>query len=123
VGKQVKPLHAAPRNPGSYTIINLAMTRNPFANAVLATTYIILVVLLMYYSRKTIGPSESILVPMAMLSLLVLSAATMSAIFFYQPVRMYIDGKKNEAIYLFFTTTGIFAGITALAFVILFLLE
>jgi hypothetical protein len=51
-----------------------------------------------------------------MLSLLVLSVATMSYIFFYQPLLLILRGEQNEAGRLFLKTIGIFAVFTILAF-------
>jgi hypothetical protein len=57
-----------------------------------------------------------------MLSLLVLSVATMSYIFFYQPLLLILKGEQNEAGKLFLKTIGIFAAFTVAAFVVMFLL-
>lgn len=96
------------------------MTKNPFINAVIAGTYIIIVVLLisnMPYLVKE--EKETILIPMAMLSLLVFSATFMGLTFFFQPAQMYMDGNKKEAVNLFLKTLAVFAVITILFFTIL----
>ncbi|OGG72739.1 hypothetical protein A3A38_03705 [Candidatus Kaiserbacteria bacterium RIFCSPLOWO2_01_FULL_53_17] len=96
------------------------MSRNPFVNAALAAAYIAVVASLMYYVPKAVGLVDSVFVPIAVLSLFVLSAALMGYFFLFQPVQMYLDGQKKEAIDLFVKTVGVFAGITILIFAILF---
>ncbi|TSC86536.1 MAG: Uncharacterized protein G01um10148_522 [Parcubacteria group bacterium Gr01-1014_8] len=91
------------------------MTKNPYINASLAAAYIALVATVMTVGEK-FGPDGSILVPMAVLSLFVLSACVMGFIFFFEPVQMYLDGAKKEAISLAYKTIGTFAVITALFF-------
>ncbi len=99
------------------------MLKNPIVNAVLATGYITLVVSLLYYSPKFVDEANSVLAPIAMLSLLVLSVATMAYLFFYTPVMLYVENRKEESIRYFFKTLGAFAGITILLFVVLGLLS
>lgn len=59
------------------------------------------------------GPEESILYPMLGLAVLVLSAATMAYLFFYQPVVFLLDGKREQALGHFFRTMITFAVATA----------
>lgn len=96
------------------------MTRNPFYNAILAAGYITLVSVVMYYGLKFAGPVESVLAPMALLSLFVLSAAVMGFIFFYEPSQLYLAGKPKEAVELFLKTVGFFAVITLVFLAIVF---
>ena len=67
-------------------------------------------------------PPETILIPIAMLSLFVLSAAVMGYLFVAGPVQMYLEGQKKEGINLFIQTVMIFAGITLAMLAILFFL-
>ena len=92
------------------------MTKNPFLNALAAVLYISVVASLMFYGPERVGPVDSVLLPIAMLSLFVLSVATMGYIFFYEPFQLYFDGKKKEALDLFLKTIAIFAGVTVLVF-------
>lgn len=92
------------------------MTKNPILNALLAALYIGLVASLMYFGTEHAEPIETVLIPIAILSLFSLSAAVMACLFFYQPVRMYMEGQKTEAVKLVFQTIGSFAVITALLF-------
>ena len=89
------------------------MSRNPYINALLAAAYIVFVVLLITYGPAYVRDKpDTILAPMAMLSLLVFSVALMGYLFFLQPVQMFLDGQKHEAVELFTKTLGAFAVIT-----------
>lgn len=96
------------------------MTKNPLLNALAALGYIILVASVMFYGIRHTGPDNSVIIPIAMLSLFTLSAAMMGYIFCSQPLQLYLDGKKKEAINLFLKTVAIFGGMTILAFLLLF---
>jgi len=96
------------------------MTKNPFYNAILAAGYITLVANIMNYAEKSDLPEIGVLVPIAILSLFVLSAAMMGFIFFYHPVLMYLEGEKGAAVSLFLKTVGAFAVITAIFLGLLF---
>ena len=90
------------------------MTRNPLWNAILAAGYIVLVASLMYYGPHFVNSHEpSVLIPVAILSLFTLSAAVMGYLFLYEPLQMYLEGNKTEAVALFLKTVGAFAAITA----------
>ena len=97
------------------------MSRNPYINALAATAYIVFVML-----RITSGPAynrdrpDAILAPMAMLSLLVFSVAFMGYLFFLQPIQMFLEGQKREAVELFTKTLGSFAVITGIILTIAF---
>ena len=97
------------------------MTKNPFLNAIAASVYIGLVVLLMNLAGNMDTSTSEFVIASMMLSLFVLSAAVMGYIFFYQPFRMYTEGKKKDAVKLFLQTLGIFGGITVILFVLYFL--
>ncbi|MBI5004485.1 hypothetical protein HZC00_05330 [Candidatus Kaiserbacteria bacterium] len=86
------------------------MTTNPFYNAVFAIAYIVVLVSVISLGATFhFAPEKSIIYPMVMLSLLVLSVALMAFLFFYQPVLMLLEGKREEAVKLFLQTVGIFA--------------
>lgn len=90
------------------------MTHNPLYNALLAIGYIALVVSVLFFGSAIAGEPDNILMPMGMLAVFVLSAAMMAFIFFYRPVIMLLDGKRDEAVKLFLTTVAYFAGFTIL---------
>ena len=88
------------------------MTKNPFINAGAAGAYIGAVVLFInFISRPNTPDSGTLFVPLAMLSLLVLSVLVMAYCFFFTPIQMYLDGQKKEAVSLFSTSVAAFAAI------------
>ncbi len=97
------------------------MNTKPIYNAALAAGYIALIVLCLnwipYLSR---GPEDSFFMPIALLSVLVLSVAVMAYLFFYGPLSLLIGGKPLEAGKLFLGTLGFFGGFTVLSFVLAF---
>lgn len=95
------------------------MTKNPLVNAVAATLYISTVASVMFYGGQNLPKEDTVFAPIAILSLFTLSAVVMGFVFFYQPIQLYLDGKKKIAANLFLQTLGIFAVITSL-FLILF---
>ena|SRR3989338_6294783 len=88
------------------------MSNNPFVNAGLAASYISIVASVMYYGPKLAGPIDSIIAPIAFLSLFVLSAAVMGFFFVLEPLRLFLDGHREEAIAFFLKTVGVFALVT-----------
>ncbi len=98
------------------------MSKNPFLNALAAILYIIVVASIVYYGPRLAGPvDDSIIAPVAFLSLFVLSAAVMGYIFFYQPLQLYLDGDKKASVGLFLKTLAVFGAITFSILLILFL--
>ncbi len=97
------------------------MSKNPIINALCASGYILLVVTVMTFISQTQSDKpDTFLAPIVALSMLTLSVAVMGYLFFYQPLVLFIAGKKNEGIELFVKTVAIFAGITLLFLVLLF---
>lgn len=91
------------------------MSTHPVYNALLAAGYISLIVLSGHLVALINIPTEdNLFAPMGMLALLVLSAAVMAYLFFYQPIMLLIENKKEEAVRLLLKTIGSFATITAL---------
>jgi CHASE2 domain-containing sensor protein len=101
-------------------ILSLAMTKNPVINSLAATLYITAVASLMYFGTEHSKPVNSLIVPIAVLSLFSLSAVVMGYLFMYQPILMFLEGKKKPAVTLFLQTVGIFAVTTFLVFGLLF---
>jgi len=94
--------------------------KNPIANAGLAFIYIVLISSLFFYGPKYMPTGEdTILAPIAMLSLFVLSTAVMGFLFISQPLQMYLDGDKKSALKLFLQTMLVFAIIVLIIFVLL----
>lgn len=97
------------------------MTKNPIVNALSAAAYIILGVTIMTFVTQPLKDKpDTFFAPIVFLSLLTLSVAVMAFLFFYQPLLLFIEGKKKEAVNLFVKTVGIFAIITALFLLLLF---
>lgn len=97
------------------------MSTNPLINAFSASGYIILVVNLMnFISQNLKDKPDTIFAPITLLSLLTLSAAVMSYLFFYQPLKLFIEGKKKDSVRLFLQTVGVFAVITIVVLGFLF---
>jgi len=95
------------------------MNTKAVLRAVLAVGYIGAVVLLInFITRNTTegGGEETLLIPVAMLSLLTLSVAVMGYLFFYEPAALYLSDKKEEALSFFLTTVAVFAVITGVLF-------
>lgn len=100
------------------------MTKNPFYNALFAIAYIVILITVAFSTSSIFaGKEDTIFIPMGMLSLLVFSVALMAYLFFYQPVLMLIEGKREQAVKLFLHTIGIFAIGTALLLLVSLLLS
>lgn len=92
------------------------MKWNPYLNAVGASAYIWAIVLLLnHIARLHHDTPDNAVGTAAALSLMVLSASVMAFLFFYRPVMLLIENKKQEAISFFFKTVLTFALITSLA--------
>jgi hypothetical protein len=96
------------------------MVKNPFLNAAAAALYIIIVASVMFYGTKNLPKEDSVFAPIAFLSIFTLSAAMMGYIFLFQPLQLYLDGKKKQAVNLFLQTLGIFMAITFLFLILYF---
>jgi len=95
--------------------------KKPFLYALVAAIYIVFIVLVIN-AITSILPGKTILIPMVMLSLFVLSAAIMGFSFLYEPLSLYLDGHKQEAVIFFGKIVGIFACFAAIFLILLFLL-
>ncbi|MCC7290040.1 hypothetical protein IT417_02215 [bacterium] len=100
--------------------VKLGVSKNPFYNALAALSYIIIIVIVIHSISNIEILETSLLMPILFLSLFTLSAAVMGYIFCLQPLRLYLDGKKEEALTLFVTTILIFA-IFPLTIIVLYL--
>lgn len=88
------------------------MSKNPIINAVSASGYILLVTLVLTFGSRVAPKEDSVLAPVAFISLLTLSVAVMGYLFIYQPAQLYFGGKKKEGVNLFLKTVIIFAVLT-----------
>lgn len=97
------------------------MTKNPFINALSASAYIILVVTVMTLATQPLKDKpDTLFAPITILFMLTLSVAVMAFLFFYQPLQLFIEEKKKEAVNLFVKTVGIFAFFTVIVLILLF---
>lgn len=98
----------------------MCMSKNPFINAASAFAYIILVVSVMTFVTQPLRDKpDTFFAPVMALSILTLSVAVMAYIFFYQPIILFIENKRKEAVELFTKTVGIFSIFTILALALL----
>jgi len=96
--------------------------KKPFLYASGAAVYIITLVSVGSFVGSFLeNKEETIIIPITMLSLLVLSVAIMGFFFLSEPLYLLIENKKKEAIVFFAKTVGVFACFV-LAFVIINLL-
>ena len=65
---------------------------------------------------------DTFFAPITFLSVLTLSVAVMAFLFFYQPLQLFIEGGKKEAVNLFVKTIGIFAVFTSPVIITTFLM-
>lgn len=96
------------------------MTKNPILNAISAAGYIGIVVSLLHLISLTQkNKPDTAFAPVVFLSLLTLSVTVMAFLFFYQPLQLFIEGKKKEALHLFVRTVGVFAIFTIVVLILL----
>lgn len=96
------------------------MSNNPLYNAAAALAYIVAIASFLFYMPKAENSPDTILVPVAMLSLFVLSASVMGYLFLYEPLLQIFEGRKQAGAALFLKTVGIFALLTVSSLVLLF---
>jgi hypothetical protein len=95
-------------------MLDLKIVKRGALHAALTLLYILCVATIMRNASRIFGDMVEWTGPVVILSLLVVSAATVGSLIFAKPVMLYIDGKKNEAVTLLFSTIGILAIITTL---------
>lgn len=93
------------------------LLENPYVNSVLAEAYIILVVSTIQLISPPPDTPDTFFTPIAALSLFVLSAAVMGYLFLGQPLQLYFNGQKEQAVSFFMKTVVTFAVITILVFI------
>ena len=90
------------------------MQLNPYGNAIVAAGYIWGVVSLIQLISPPPDTPDTFLTPILALSVLVFSVATMSFIFFYRPVVLLLEHKKDAAVTFFLKTLVTFGALTAI---------
>jgi hypothetical protein len=96
--------------------------KKPFIYASGAVGYIVVIVLILNFS-KYFPQKETIIIPMLMLSLFVLSAAVMGFLFLSEPLKLFLENQKEEAVKFFAKTVGIFACFVVLLAVLVLLVK
>ncbi len=84
-------------------------------NSLLVLIYVMAVAFLMSNADKIFGAQDNSWTPVAVLMLLVLSAAIVGSLVFARPVMMFLDGAKKEAVKLLMYTIGCLAVLTIIA--------
>jgi hypothetical protein len=93
-----------------------------FINSLLTSLYIVAIGLFLYYGTMMKFGRNSFIAPISLLFMFVFSAALTSYLLLGMPARMYIDGKKKEALSLITYTLGFFFAFTLIALLFLILL-
>jgi len=94
------------------------MTKKPIYNALAATIYIVLIIFFIDFISSVEYVSEGLWQSIIALSLLTLSVAVMGYIFFFQPIVLFVEKNKKEAVKYFIHTILYFAIIIILIFLI-----
>jgi membrane protease YdiL (CAAX protease family) len=106
---------------------NTPMFKKPFTNASAAALYIVIIVLVIDVITKVNSGNSAgtdrgtILIPIAMLGLFVLSAAVMGFLFGFEAFQLYFDNKKKDALSFFMKTVGYFSCYAVLFVIVLIL--
>lgn len=97
------------------------MSKNPLQNALGALLYIVIVASFMFYGSQWVQTGDdSVIAPIAAMSIFTLSAAVMGYFFLYQPAELYFGGKKQEGVKLFMQTVMWFGAITVVCVGLMF---
>ncbi len=87
----------------------MAMRLNPYINAVAASSYICMIGAFFRFMNLTQSDKpDTIMAPMIALSLLVFSVALMAFLFFYYPLILLLENKRDQAVSFFLKTLGTF---------------
>ena len=96
--------------------------KKPYIYALGAFFYINIIVFCLNNASKVM-PNKNTLIPVVMLSLLVLSVAVMGFLFLSEPLSLYLENKKREALVFFGQTVGVFACFIIAFIILLFFLR
>ncbi|MFA4880227.1 MAG: hypothetical protein WC650_01195 [Candidatus Doudnabacteria bacterium] len=89
-----------------------------FLDAFSVAVYVVVISLILGQGEKIFGKMDNFLGPVALLLLLVLSAAITGALTLGRPILLYLQGCKREAIGLFLYTLGWLFLMTLLVFIL-----
>ena len=97
--------------------------KKPFLNALGAALYIVIIVFVMQGASFLLkSQNGTFVIPMAVLSMFVLSAAIMGYFFLSEPLQLFFENKKQEAISYFAKVVGFFACFVLLFGILTFLI-
>lgn len=97
------------------------MIKNPYLNAFMALGYIGALILIMNKtSAIAVHTPDTLLAPVTVLCLLVLSVAIMGILFIYEPARLFLENQKQQALSFLLKTVGTFACFVAVLVALLF---
>ena len=93
--------------------------KNPYLNSLYAEAYILILVAGAHVFAMPNTPDTNFFDPIVALSLFVLSAAIMGFLFLGEPLQLYPNGEKKQAVSFFMKTVLGFAVLTVIAIVLL----
>ena len=97
------------------------MIKNPYLNASMALGYIALIILVIdQVTSFSAHTPDTLLIPVTMLSLFVLSAAIMGILFVYEPARLFLENEKRQSLSFLLKTVGTFACFVVILALLLF---
>ena len=97
------------------------MIKNPYLNAFMALGYVAGIVLAISKTDSIAANTpDTLLAPVTMLSLLVLSASIMAILFFYEPLRLFLENQKQQALSFLIKIVGTFACFVLILVALLF---
>ncbi len=99
------------------------IVKQAIINALLASIYVTAVGLFISHASRIFGQKDTALTPVAVLMLLVFSAALMGILVFGQPLMWYIDGKKKAALNLLACTMATLSAVIVLTFAALLIVR
>ena len=87
-------------------------------NALGTTMYVALVASLLFNTSRLFGGTkDTVLIPISMLLLFILSASITSLLVLGRPILWYLDGKKKDAVSLLLATLGFLFLLTLAGFI------
>jgi len=98
--------------------------KKPFIHALLATLYIVAIVLAGQFIGGALNNrADTIIIPMAMLGLFVLSAAVMGYLFLSESLYLLFENRKQEAVSFFVKVVGFFACFLVVFTILMFIIN
>lgn len=94
-----------------YNIFMSQIFKKPYLNSFYAEVYILILASAMHFFAKPNTP-DTFLDPVIFLSIFVLSASVMGYLFIGEPLQLYLNGEKKQAVSFFLKTVVSFAVIT-----------